>query len=83
MVAAVKFSHALFYAGLFAILATGLVLAYGAGWGVPREVVRAVHEVHEALMYAILAFIAAHVIGVVKAEVTTDPGLVSDMINGG
>ncbi|MDE2490201.1 MAG: cytochrome b/b6 domain-containing protein [Elusimicrobia bacterium] len=83
MFAAVKLSHALFYLGLAAILATGLTLAYGASWGVSDPVRHVVHSIHEALMYAILAFAAAHVIGVVRAEKTTDPGLVSDMIHGG
>ena len=83
MVAAVKLSHALFYLGLTAILATGVLLAYGRGWGMPDSLRGPIREVHETMMYAILAFVAAHVIGVVKAEVTTDPGLVSDMIHGG
>ncbi len=83
MVAAVKSSHALFYAGLTVILATGVLLAYGRGWGLPDSLHGPLREVHEAMMYAILAFVAAHLIGVVKAEKTTDPGLVSDMIHGG
>lgn len=83
MFAAVKLSHALFYAGLAVALATGLVTAYGQGWGVPEGVRDAAKEVHEFMMYPLLAFVAAHVIGVVRAEKTTDPGLVSDMINGG
>lgn len=83
MFAAVKLSHAAFYAGLAVALGTGVVTAYGKGWGVPDGLRHGVKEVHEWMMYALLAFIAAHVIGVVRAEKTTDPGLVSDMIHGG
>ncbi len=80
---AVKLSHAGFYALLTVTVVTGLVAAYGQGWGVPDPLRHALREVHEWSMYAILAFIAAHLLGVIVAEKTTDPGLVSDMINGG
>lgn len=83
MFAAVKLSHALFYAGLAAIVVTGLILAYGERFGFPKSLHGPVHEAHEFLMYAIVAFVVAHVVGVVRAEKTTDPGLVSDMIHGG
>ena len=79
----VKLSHAIFYAVLTMVVATGITLAYGEGWGVPGPVRHALREVHEASMYAVIAFIVAHIVGVVRAEKTTDPGLVSDMINGG
>jgi cytochrome b561 len=81
--AMVKLSHVGFYALLTVTVSTGVICAYGQGWGVPDPVRHALREVHEWSMYVIIAFIAAHIIGVISAEKTTDPGLVSDMINGG
>ncbi len=81
--ALVKASHVAFFAVLTLIVGTGLVLAYSKSLGIPDPVRHEVGEVHESLMYAILAFIAAHVVGVIRAEKTSEPGLVSEMIHGG
>ncbi len=80
---AVKASHVAFYAGLSLIVGTGVALAYGKSWGLSDGVRHQIGDVHEICMYGLLAFIAAHIGGVIWAEKTSDPGLVSDMINGG
>lgn len=79
----VKLSHAGFYALLTVTVVTGLCAAYGLAWGMSDGLHHFLRDVHEWSMYVIIAFIAAHIIGVIVAEKTTDPGLVSDMINGG
>jgi Ni,Fe-hydrogenase I cytochrome b subunit len=42
-----------------------------------------IQEVHEALLWFFVIFTVTHIVGVIKAELTTDKGLISDMFNGG
>ncbi len=80
--AAVKASHVAFYGILTLIVVTGLLLAYAKKLGIADGLRHEIGDIHEVAMYGILAFIALHLIGVVRAEKTTDPGLVSGMIHG-
>lgn len=72
-----------FYILFIIIITTGLSMAFGKDLGIPRPVTHAFHQVHEVCMYILLAFIAAHIAGVVTSEFGKNKGIVSDMINGG
>jgi Ni/Fe-hydrogenase 1 B-type cytochrome subunit len=78
----VKWGYVVFYL-LFLIMAlTGLGLAFE---DVPifRSTRGALGDVHEIVQYLIYAYLFFHIAGVIRADVTDNRGIVSDMINGG
>ncbi|MBC7654406.1 MAG: cytochrome b/b6 domain-containing protein [Oligoflexus sp.] len=79
----VKLVYVFFYLLLIVMVFTGLTLIFGSDFGVSKTISHDVKEVHGFSMYLILAFIAAHLIGVFIAERTDQKGITSDMINGG
>lgn len=80
---AVKLVYAVFYVLIIIMVTTGLTLAFEDDLGFSRTINHNIKEVHGFTMYLILAFIAAHILGVVLAEHTDQKGITSDMINGG
>jgi len=70
------------YKAVYAVLAimsiSGLVLYYK----IAGDAKESIETVHQYLGWAIFAFIAVHIVGVVLAEKTDQSGLVSRMING-
>lgn len=81
--AVVKVLHALFYLGLLFMAATGLSLHYAGDLGLSKATLGSIKEAHELGMWPIAVFVAAHLIGVIYAELTHSRGIVSDMIHGG
>lgn len=83
----VKNLYALFYVLQVVIVGTGLVLAFDdflkEKLNVSKSTFSWMHSVHEYIMWFFLGFVIVHVIGVVVAECSNEPGLVSRMINGG
>jgi Ni/Fe-hydrogenase 1 B-type cytochrome subunit len=78
----IKASYALFYGLLIVMVVTGLCLAFEDN--VP--VLRSMHficEIHGFIMYLILTFIVAHLLGVFLGERKKHKGIISDMVNGG
>ena len=75
------------YLGLYALLAgialTGLAMIIMHQMGISKEIRHNVKEVHEALFVLIAVFIPLHLGGVVYAEITDEPNIISDMIHGG
>ena len=76
----VRYSYRAFYIVLGVMVVTGLILVFEDSF---RSIEHLAKEIHEISMYIVLAFVVAHIVGVFRAEVTEDPGVVSDMINGG
>ena len=76
----VRYAYRGFYVVLAVMVVTGLILVFEDNF---RSIEHTAKEVHEFTMYIVVAFVAAHIAGVFRAEVTHDPGIVSDMINGG
>ena len=76
----VRYAYRGFYVVLAVMVFTGLILVFEDNF---RSIEHTAKEVHEFTMYIVIAFVAAHIAGVFRAEVTHDPGIVSDMINGG
>ena len=79
----VKASYSLFYLLLFAMVATGLIIAFGKDLGLAGPTRHTVKEVHGFIQYLIYAFLFFHLAGVIRAELRNAKGIVSGMINGG
>ncbi len=79
----VKASYSLFYLLLFAMVATGLIIAFGKDLGLAAPTRHTVKEVHGFIQYLIYAFLFFHLAGVIRAELRNAKGIVSGMINGG
>jgi Ni/Fe-hydrogenase 1 B-type cytochrome subunit len=78
----VKYTYMLFYLLLFCMAITGLCMAFGRDLGIPREIGRTLREIHSFGQYFMYAFVIVHLCGVIIADITTNKGLVSGMING-
>ncbi|MCA8832715.1 cytochrome b/b6 domain-containing protein [Hymenobacter pini] len=76
----IRYSYRVFYVVLAVMVLTGLVLVFEDYF---RSIEHLCKEIHEVSMYAVIAFVVAHIFGVFRAEVTDAPGIVSGMINGG
>jgi Ni/Fe-hydrogenase 1 B-type cytochrome subunit len=77
----VKWSYLLFYLLILVMALTGLGLALE---DVPffRAARRGIKSVHSFTQYLIYAFVLLHISGVIVAEVSRYPGIISGMING-
>lgn len=71
-----------FFVVLFAVVLSGLTIAFGRSMGIPRDIVHSIKETHAVLQYIIYAFIIIHLAGVIKAETQAAKGIVSGMIHG-
>ncbi len=78
----VKYSYMLFYGLLLAMVASGLLIAFGADFGISGPTRHNIKEVHAFVQYLIYAFIAFHLIGVIMADMGKYRGMVSGMIHG-
>jgi len=78
-----KLSYLVFYIVIFFQVITGFGMAFGRSLNLGRSVFGVIHEIHETGLYIILAYVAAHIIGVIWTELRKEKGIVSDMINGG
>ncbi|WP_158799188.1 cytochrome b/b6 domain-containing protein [Pedobacter sp. L105] len=79
----VKILYIIFYMLLAIMVGTGLTLAFGDQFGLPKSILHAVKNFHGFCMYLIIVFVLLHVAGVILAEKKSGSGIVSDMINGG
>lgn len=79
----VRLLYAVFYAALTLMVTSGLVLYFKGALGLSKDLAGTVKEAHELAMWFFVVFTAAHVVGVVAAELRGERGLVSDMIHGG
>ncbi|MGI4866219.1 MAG: cytochrome b/b6 domain-containing protein [Janthinobacterium lividum] len=78
----VKGSYALFYLMLSIMVITGLLLTWADDVAALHRIEHPIKEVHGAVMYGIIGFVLVHVVGVVRAEITTRHGLISRMVGG-
>ena len=75
------------YIGIYSILlfmaVSGLSMNFSESIGLGKDLTHDIKEVHEFIFfYGILIFVPLHISAVIIAELTTEPGLVSKMING-
>jgi Ni/Fe-hydrogenase 1 B-type cytochrome subunit len=80
---AVKYAHVAFYAVAIYEAMSGLVMYFHEALGLQKESLHTIKELHEAAFWFFALFVVAHIVGVIKAEITTDKGLISEMFNGG
>ena len=71
---------------VLAVLVTFLIddleLAFGRELGFSRDFSKTIREIHSLGQYLMYAFVVIHLCGVLIADITTNKGLVSGMING-
>lgn len=69
--------YLVFYLLLAGSLITGLIIEFG-----PREWKKTTEEIHELSIYYLVGFMVLHIGGVLLAEFTSIPGIVSRVISG-
>jgi cytochrome b561 len=79
----IKKTHTLFYFVLGIMGVTGSLLYWEEALSLTKGMSHNIQEVHEALLWFFVIFTITHIVGVIKAELTSDKGLISDMFNGG
>ena len=79
----VKTGYAVFYLATLTMVATGLMLNFKTELGLSKELGGLIKETHEILMWFFVVFVVGHLAGLIFAENSKEPGLISDMINGG
>lgn len=79
----VRISYSLFYLVLLIMAVTGLLIAFGADWGISGPTRHTIKEVHGFFQYLVYAFILVHLVGVVYTDRGKASGVISNMINGG
>ncbi|RYY20618.1 MAG: cytochrome b/b6 domain-containing protein [Cytophagaceae bacterium] len=78
----VKLSYLAFYLFISVMVLTGLALTWADDVAWLHGIEHTTKEIHNVTMYLIIAFVTAHIVGVVWAELTRDHGLISRMVGG-
>lgn len=78
----VKRGYLVFYGLLLLMALTGLIMAF-EHTPFLEAVQRPARAVHQTLQYFFYAYVLVHLIGVIRADLTKQKGIVSAMINGG
>lgn len=71
------------YMAIFMISVTGVLMYFYKDLGWTHDTKEILESIHVAVMNIIIYFIPLHIIGVVLAENEDEPGVTSEMINGG
>ena len=74
--------HSSFYLASGFMALSGCLMYFSDKLGIPEEGVDAILEVHETALWYFVGFIVFHLAGVLRAELTYEPGIVSRMIHG-
>jgi len=80
---AVKALYAFFYIIVGLMVLSGLGMVFGEQMGLSERFFEKIEEFHENAMWFFVVFLVLHLTGVIWAEITDDPGLVSRMLHGG
>ena len=78
----VKYTYLLFYVLFFIMASTGLVMAF-EDTEFLKPIQHITRSIHSFGQYTIYGYIVLHLIGVVRADVTEYPGIISRMVNKG
>lgn len=78
----VKIAHLIFYIVTFYVCISGVVLFFRDDLGLSKESLSLVKQLHKYSFWFFLFFIVSHVAGVVKANNSSDKGLISEMFSG-
>ncbi len=79
----VKKSYLLFYILLGVMGVTGVLMYWDETFHLSEGFNHQIKEIHENLLWFFVAFVVIHILGVIRAEMGEDKGLISDMVNGG
>jgi len=77
----VQILYYVFYATLFFMAVSGVVLVFGEELSLGKELIHDIKEIHELVFNFILFFTVVHIAGVVVAELTNEKGIISKMIS--
>lgn len=78
----VKSLYYLFYATIFFMSVSGLVIHFYQELSLTKEFAHDIKEIHELVFYAVMYFVPVHIAGVIIADNMEEKGLISTMVNG-
>jgi len=78
----VHISYYILYSVLFFMSISGLVIHFYEVLSLSKDMARDIKEVHELVYNYLLLFVPLHIAGVIIAENSDEPGLISTMMNG-
>jgi len=79
----IKLLYLAVYLAIFIISVTGVLMFFYKDLGWTHDTKKILESIHVAVMNIIIYFIPMHIIGIVLAENEDQPGVTSEMINGG
>ena len=79
----IKLLYLAVYLAIFMISVSGVLMYFYKDLGWTHDTKETLESIHVAVMNIIIYFIPMHIIGIVLAENEDEPGVTSDMINGG
>ena len=79
----IKLLYLAVYFSIFMISVTGVLMYFYKDLGWTHDTKETLESIHVSVMNIIIYFVPMHIIGVVLAENEDEPGVTSDMINGG
>ncbi len=79
----VKLLYLAVYLSILVIATTGVLMYFYKDLGWTHDTKKILESIHVSVMNIIIYFIPLHIIGLVLAENEDEPGIVSEMINGG
>jgi Ni/Fe-hydrogenase 1 B-type cytochrome subunit len=79
----VKLVYLFFYLLIFTLVLTGYGIIYAGDVEVLKPIKGTLKDIHSFCMYGVITFIILHIGGILRAELTDEPGISSVMIHGG
>ena len=79
----IKLLYLAVYLSIFMISVSGVLMYFYKDLGWSHDTKEILESIHVAVMNIIIYFIPMHIIGIILAENEDQPGVTSDMINGG
>jgi len=79
----IKLLYLAVYLSIFIIATTGMLMYFYKDLGWTHDTKKVLESIHVAVMNIIIYFIPMHIIGIILAENEDQPGITSDMVNGG
>ncbi|QKF73635.1 cytochrome b561 [Aliarcobacter faecis] len=79
----VNFTHFIFYIITFYVCISGVIMFFKDDLNLTKESLKLVKELHAYSFWFFLFFVFTHIFGVIKAEISSDKGLISEMFSGG
>lgn len=77
-----KLAHALFFVVAIYVAISGVLLMFRQDLGIAKESLSLVKTLHKFSVWFFVAFTVGHLFGVIKAEITSSKGLISEMFHG-